>query len=327
VPNLTWKNENEEILINPLSSQFVDLDSLPFPHYEKLPMHLYHSALGPAIEHPSMGMITSRGCPGKCNFCFSEMFGIQIRFMSPERILEHILLLNQRYGIREISFYDDTFTADQQRITALCQMILDQKVKISWSCFARVDTVTPELLLLMKEAGCHQVMYGFETSDETLLKNFNKRVNLEQAENAIRWTKAAKINIRGAFMLGCPGETPENVQHTIKFAKKSGIQLAVFNVITPYPGTPLYREFLSKNALLHQNWDLYNRRDPVLKSDTMSAQEVKYYYQKSYRDFYLRPIFILKYILNIQTLTELSLSVNALLKTIVLIFKKLFRKQ
>mgnify|MGYP000948773642 CR=1 FL=1 len=327
VPNLTWKNEHGKIIINPVSSQFVDLDSLPFPLYEKLPMSLYHSALGAARRQPSIGMITSRGCPGKCSFCFSEMFGVKIRFMSPERIVEHILLLNRKYGIREISFYDDTFTADQNRIAALCQMLLNRKLKISWSCFARVDTVTPELLLLMKKAGCHQVMYGFETSDETILDRFNKRVNLEQARNAIRWTKAAKINIRGAFMLGSPEETAESMQKTIEFAKKSGIQLAIFNVTTPYPGTPLYREFSSRNALLHHNWDLYNRAELVLKLDTLTAEDVKYFYYKSYREFYLRPVFIIKYILNIRTLTEISILVKALFKIIRLTFKRLFHKQ
>jgi radical SAM superfamily enzyme YgiQ (UPF0313 family) len=290
-------------------------------------MSLYHSALGAARKKPSIGMITSRGCPGKCHFCFSEMFGVKIRWMSPERILEHILLLKQRYGIREISFYDDTFTADHNRIAVLCQMLLNQKVKISWSCFARVDTVSPDLLLLMKKAGCHQVMYGFETSDETILDRFNKRTNLEQAQNAIRWTKAADINIRGAFMLGSPGETAESIRSTIAFAKKSGIQLAIFNITTPYPGTPLYREFLSKNALLHQNWDLYNRSEPVLNLDTLTPQEVKDFYYKSYREFYLRPVFILRHILKIRTFSEFTISVEALLKMIHLLFRKLFHRQ
>jgi len=326
VPNLTWKNERGEVLINPDAGRFADLDALPFPLYEKLPMSLYHSALGAAKKQPSIGMITSRGCPGKCHFCFSEMFGVKTRWMSPERILEHILLLNRRYGIREISFYDDTFTADQNRVAALCRLLLDQRVKVSWSCFARVDTVSPDLLLLMKKSGCHQIMYGFETFDEALLNRFNKRTNLEQAQNAIRWTKAAKIDIRGAFMLGSPGETAESIRNTIAFAKKSGIQLAIFNITTPYPGTPLYREFLSRNALLHQNWDLYNRAEPVLKLDTLTPREIKDFYRKSYREFYLRPFFILRHILKIRTFAEFSIAVGALFKVIRLAFRKLFHK-
>ena len=206
IPNLTWKNSQYEVIINPDCSKYVDLDNLPLPAYDKLPMHLYHSALGAARQQPSIGIITSRGCPGRCKFCFSGMFGSQTRFMSPAKIIQHIEHLQKSYGIREVSFYDDTFTASQKNVAELCQLILAKKIKLSWSCFARLDTVAPELLLLMKKAGCHQIMYGFETTDENILKNINKQINLEQFQNALTWTKAAKIDIRGAFMLGNPGK-------------------------------------------------------------------------------------------------------------------------
>ncbi|MGD0280386.1 MAG: radical SAM protein, partial [Smithella sp.] len=229
IPNLTWRNSQNEVIINPDSAKHVDLDRLPFPVYDKLPMHLYHSALGAAKQEPSIGMMTSRGCPGKCTFCFSAMFGSQIRFMSPVRIIQHIEYLQKKYGIREISFYDDTFSADKQRVAELCHLILAKKIRLSWSCFARVDTVKPDLLLLMKKAGCHQIMYGFETTNENILKNINKKTHLEQFHKALIWTRAAKINIRGAFMLGNPGETSASMEETIDYAKNAGIQLAVFN--------------------------------------------------------------------------------------------------
>lgn len=325
IPNLTWRNSQNEVVINPDSAKHVDLDGLPFPAYDKLPMHLYHSALGAAKQEPSIGMMTSRGCPGKCTFCFSAMFGPQIRFMSPARIIDHIKHLQHKYGIREISFYDDTFTADKQRVAELCHLILAKIIKLSWSCFARVDTVTPDLLLLMKKAGCHQIMYGFETTDEKILKNINKKTDLDQFHKALTWTRAAKINIRGAFMLGNPGETSASMKKTIDYAKNSGIQLAVFNITTPYPGTAMYKEFSCKNMLLNQNWNLYNMSEPVLKLDTVSDKVVKKYYYKSYRDFYLRPIFILRHILAIRTFAELRMRFKAVLKITTLLFKNTFQ--
>jgi radical SAM superfamily enzyme YgiQ (UPF0313 family) len=327
IPNLTWRNSQNEVVINPDSAKHVDLDSLPFPAYDKLPMHLYHSALGAARKQPSIGMITSRGCPGKCTFCFSAMFGSQIRFMSPVRIIDHIEHLQQNYGIREISFYDDTFTASNKNIAELCHLILAKKIKLSWSCFARADTVTPELLLLMKKAGCHQIMFGFESSDEKILKIINKRINFSEFQNAITWTRAAKINIRGAFMLGNPGETEHSMEKTISYAKNTGIKFAVFNITTPYPGTILYKEFLRKNLLLHQNWDLYDRAHPVLKLDTVSGDMVEQYYYKSYRDVYLRPAFILRHIFSIRTFSEFLTYTKAAFKITLLFLKNIFQNK
>jgi radical SAM superfamily enzyme YgiQ (UPF0313 family) len=326
IPNLTWRNAQGEVIINPDCETHVDLNNLPFPAYDKLPMRLYHSALGAARQEPSIGMVTSRGCPGKCTFCFSEMFGSRIRFLSPARIIQHIKHLQKNYGIREISFYDDTFTTNKKHVAELCRLILAEKIDFTWSCFARVDTVSPELLLLMKKAGCHQIMYGFESTDENILKNINKRTNLNQSQNALDWTKAAKINIRGAFMLGNPGETPASMENTIDYAKNAGIQFAIFNITTPYPGTAMYKEFSRENLLLHQNWDLYNLAQPVLKLDTVSAPVIRQYYLKGYRSFYLRPRFILRHILTIHTLAEFLMYAKAALKITGLLFRNIFSK-
>ena len=327
IPNLTWRKSDREVVVNSNAATYVDLNKLPLPAYHKLPMHLYHSALGAARQEPSIGMITTRGCPGKCTFCFSGMFGSQIRFMSPLRIIEHIEYLQKNYGIREISFYDDTFTASKKNVAELSQLIIAKEIKLSWSCFSRVDSVTPELLLLMKKAGCHQIMYGFETVDENILKNINKEINLDQFQKAIEWTRAAKIDIRGAFMLGNPGETIPSMEKTIQYARVIGIPFAIFNITTPYPGTAMYKEFSTKNLLLHQNWDLYNLAEPVLKLDTVSGDDVKQYYYRAYRDFYLRPDFILRHIFTRHTLAELLIYAKAISRITGSLLKNVFPQE
>lgn len=326
IPNLTWRNSDNAVTVNSDSETYVDLNNLPFPAYEKLPMHLYHSALGAAKREPSIAMMTSRGCPGRCTFCFSGMFGSQTRFISPIRIIQHIEYLQQNYGIREISFYDDTFTVSPQHVTELCELIIAKKIKLSWSCFARIDNVVPELLLLMKKAGCHQITYGFETIDENILKNINKRANSAQFQKAIDWTREANINIRGTFMLGNPGETSASMEKTINYAKYSAIKFALFNITTPYPGTAMYEDLFQKNLLLHQNWDLYNLAQPILKSDTLSAETIKEYYFKAYRDFYLRPLFILRHVFSIRSISELLIYMKAIPK-IMGLFLMLFSQK
>lgn len=327
IPNLTWRNSENEVVINADAAEYADLDRLPFPAYHKLPMHLYHSAPGAAKKNPSIGMVTSRGCPGKCTFCFSEMFGSRTRFMSPARIIQHIEFLQNNYGIREISFYDDTFTASNKNVDELCNLILDKKISLSWSCFARVDTVHPDLLLLMKKAGCHQIMYGFETTDENILKNINKRIQLDQFRKALTWTRSAGINVRGAFMLGNPGETETSMKRTIDFAKREDIQFAVFNITTPYPGTSMYKDFLQKQSLLHQNWDFYNLAQPILKLDSVSDDKVIQWYYQSYRDFYLRPSFIFSHILGIRSFAEALIYTKMMLPISMMLTRSIFQKK
>ena len=169
-------------------------------------------------------------------------------------------------------------------------------------------------------------MYGFETIDENILKNINKGINLTQFQKAIDWTKAVKINIRGAFMLGNPGETLASMERTINYAKTIGIPFAIFNITTPYPGTAMYNEFASKNLLLHRNWELYNLAEPILKLDTVSDEAVKQFYYKAYRDFYLRPDFILRHIFAKHTLAELLIYVKAVSRITSLLFKNIFSK-
>lgn len=306
IPGLTWREPGGDVIANLQSGNFVVLNELPFPSYDKLPMKLYRSALGAAKRSPSIGMITSRGCPGRCTFCYSGMFGSKIRFMSAEKILEHVVYLKSHYGIREISFYDDTFTAHRKRIEDLCRMIISERIDISWSCFARVDSVNPGLLRLMKEAGCHQICYGFESADEDILRAINKRIDDNEKSNAILWTKEAGIDIRGAFMLGNPGETETSMQKTIDYSKKIGIQFAMYNITTPFPGTALFESAMESGMLSHTDWSLYDLAHPILKLPTVSSEAVQKYYYKAYREFYLRLSYILNRLISIRTKDELK---------------------
>ncbi len=315
IENITWRNDAGSVIVNASASTYIDLDLLPNPAYHKLPMHLYRSALGAAIRHPSIGMITSRGCPGSCSFCFSGMFGKKIRFLSASKIIEHIEMLYINYGIREISFYDDTFTANKARVIEFCELLIRKDFKMSWSCFARIDTVTLDLLQLMKAAGCHQIMYGFESSDNSVLTKINKKVSVNSYHQVIAWTNQAGINIRGAFMIGNPGESQESIRRTIDFSIKSGIALAIYNITTPFPGTELYAWAEGNGALKHKNWDLYDLAHPIIAINDLSEDIIISFYRRAYRKFYLRPTILF-------SITKL-LSFNTIIEYLKLIFMRL----
>jgi anaerobic magnesium-protoporphyrin IX monomethyl ester cyclase len=311
IPNLTWKSADGKVIVNPQKDDYVHLDDLPMPSYNKLPMRRYRSAIGAARRSPSFGMITSRGCFGKCTFCYSGMFGEKIRYLSAENVYRQIIYLQTNYSIREISFYDDTFTANLKRVEQLCQLIISNRIDISWSCFARVDTVNPRILQLMKAAGCHQIMYGFETTDEKILKAVNKRIKFNQYENVISWTRDAGIAIRGAFMLGSPEETQASMEATITYAKKIDIQFAIFNITTPFPGTELFNWAEKTGTLRHKCWAQYDLSHVILSLPSVSTQLVQDSYNKAYREFYFRWSYILACLRNIRTVDDLRMYFTA----------------
>lgn len=311
VPNLTWRSPAGDIVVNPKAERYADLNALPFPAYRKLPMPRYRSALGASKRSPSIGMITSRGCPGKCTFCNSSHLGHKTRMMSAERILEHILYLKRDFGIEEISFYDDTFTTNRRRVEEFCRLLISRDVDVAWSCFARVDTVRPDLLKLMRAAGCHQVGYGFESFDQDILCNINKRVTTTEIDTAVAWTRGAGIDVRGAFMLGSPGETRASMERTIAASKRLGIQFAIFNITTPYPGTDLFEEASRDGLLKHTDWTLYDLSHAVMELPTVSSGEVEALYTRAYREFYLRPRYALERLLALRTSHELRTHVAA----------------
>lgn len=322
IPNLTWKSAGGEVVMNPQRDEFMPLDELPMPAYHKLPMRKYRSAVGAARRSPSIGMITSRGCPGKCTFCYSGMFGHKIRFLSAENIYRQILHLQSAYGIREISFYDDTFTANLKRIERLCDLLLANRVDITWSCFARVDSVKPAILKRMKEAGCHQIMYGFETSDEGILKAINKKTGTARYADVVSWTRDAGIAIRGAFMLGSPGETEASMEATIEYAGKIDIQYAIFNITTPFPGTELYKWASERGYLGHRRWAEYDLSHAIMNLPTVPAETVQACYRRAYRDFYFRGSYILSHLLSIRTVGRLKSHAAAARKMITHILGK-----
>jgi anaerobic magnesium-protoporphyrin IX monomethyl ester cyclase len=311
VASLTWRDDKDTVVVNPDRDTFVDLEALPFPLYDKLPMTQYHSALGAARRSPSIGIITSRGCPGKCTFCYSGMYGSKIRMMSAQKVVEQMLLLKNKYGIREISFYDDTFTVNKKRVRDICNLLQEKKASLSWSCFARVDTVDLELLKLMRKSGCHQISYGFESVDEEILKAVNKKVNAKSIDETVALTREAGIDVRGAFMLGNSGETEASMRRTIDYAKRAKIRFAMFNITTPFPGTELYRWAKENNYISHYNWSEYDLAHTVLELPTVSSKAVSEHYKLAYNEFYMRPSYVINSVLSIRTLFELKTHIKA----------------
>jgi len=290
VAGVSWRDDGC-VVHNPDRPHIADLDTLPLPAYHLFPLHRYRPGLGTARRFPALSMVATRGCPGRCTYCF-RTFGDTLRLRSMDRILDDIEALQARYGVRQIQFFDDTFTASRRRITDFCAGLRQRGIRLSWACYARADTVDEALLRQMGAAGCHQICFGIESGDADVLQAIHKRIRIPRVRQVVAWTRAAGIQARGTFMLGNPGETPASMQRTLDTALSLDLDLALFNIATPYPGTELYSWASEHGYLRTCDWSLYDRAHMIMDLPTVDAALVERALPRAYRRFYGRPRFL-----------------------------------
>ena len=220
--------------------------------------------------------------------------------------------MQKKYKIKEISFYDDTFTAFRENVKEFCERIIRGKNDITWSCMSRVDFVDSDLLRLMKRAGCHQIGYGIESSSQEILKNIRKPMPMELTKEKIKLTKDFGIDGTAMFMLGNPGETEETLKETINFAISLNPDLAIFNIVTPFPGTEMYNWAKKNNYLLDMEWHEFDLASVVMRLPTITAEKIQYYYKFAYKSFYMRPAYLFKRIYKMKSLIDLRNNIKSL---------------
>jgi radical SAM superfamily enzyme YgiQ (UPF0313 family) len=311
IPGLSFRADGQ-VVHNPDRPLLDDLDRLPLPAYDLLPMSAYRPPLGGYLRLPAVAMITSRGCPGRCTFCFHRMWRGKVRCRSPEKVVEEMMLLASRYRVREISFYDDTFTARRGATRELCRRLIQAPHRLTWSCEARADVVDAETLSLMAQAGCHQICFGAESASDEILRRMNKRVDRAGVERAVRLTQQAGIRARAAFMLGSPGETERSLRATLRYAIELRPDVVQFNITTPFPGTELYDWAVREGALLSTDWSRYDHAHGLLDLPEAPPELVERCYRQAHRSFYLRPAYLLRRLRDIRSWRELTMNLRAL---------------
>lgn len=245
-----------------------DLDTLPVPARHLLPVSRY-LALGFPVS-----IITSRGCPNQCIFCLGRrMVGSKVRYRTPQLIVDEIENIIS-YGFTRINIADDLFTSDKERVRAFCGEIKRRSIKITWTAFARVNTVDSEVLGIMREAGCDTVSFGIESGNAEMLKRIKKGITLDQAVKAVQACKESGIYAHASFMIGLPGESPETIADSSAFAEKLGIDYG-FHLLAPFPGTTLREEKDKYDIeLLTDDWDLYDANVPIVRTSRVNEEYV-----------------------------------------------------
>jgi len=243
-------NLRDKVRNNPPRPLIKDIDTIPMPSYDLLPMEKYQAN---GVRFGTV--MTSRGCPFNCAFCSSSLqFGKRWRGHSDSRVIEELKHLHEKYRIREIEFLDDTFTLNKHRAIRIARRIVKEGLDISWSASSRVDTFTEEVAEAMKKSGCHTIYFGIESGSRKTLNFIGKGITPEQSISAVKKAKRHKLRALGSFVIGFPEETKEDIKKTIKFSKKVGVDFAQFTIATPYPGTRLWKYASAKKLILTFDW-------------------------------------------------------------------------
>ncbi len=278
--------DGERVIKNPPAEPF-DIDLLPFPHRDTLPMDKYWDLPGD-MPYPSVQMLASRGCPFKCNFCLWPQVlygGNHYRARRVENLVDEMEYLVKKRGFKSIYFDDDTFNVSKERILLLCKAIKERGLNdVPWAVMARADLMDEELLVEMKSAGLHAVKYGVESFNEALIKECDKKLNLEKTTNIIKMTKKLGIKVHLTFCFGFQGETKDTIKNTIDYGLSIDPDSVQFSILTPFPGTRLFEELDKQGRILTKDWSKYDGHYRcVFKPDNLSATDLEESKRMAYR--------------------------------------------
>lgn len=309
--------KNGKIFINQPREYIQDLNSLPFPARHLLPLNKYYSIHGQKEKMTTM--FTSRGCPYNCLFCY-HAFGKKFRFRNPKNVIDELQeIIN--LGIKEVFFFDDLFTVKKDVVMGICDEIIKRKLDIIWEIRARINTVDKEMLQKLKSAGCIRISYGVEAGTDRILKVLRKGITTEQVIEVFKLTKASGLITYADFMIGSPGETKEEILETIRFAQKINPDFAQFSITTPYPNTDLYQLGLSKEIFKEDFWLKFAKNPtkdfiPQIWNENLSYDELIDLLNYAYKNFYVKPRFIIKRILKLKSIKDFFRYSKAALKII-----------
>lgn len=241
---ISYMDEDGRIVHNPPRPYVNSLDELPFPALDIFDTQPFTQEDG--LIRGFNRVYSYRGCPARCAFCSGKVFGTKLHGATVERLIKEIEYRYEKFGIRNFSVADSTFTTIKEKVYKFCEELKKSKLDISWKCTSRVNTIDIDMLKAMKDAGCFNIGFGFESGDPETLKRIQKGVTVEQNINAAEIASKAGLKVYGCLMTGFPWESEKHVQNTIDFVNKTKDYVFLYQVsgaIVPFPGTSIYEEF------------------------------------------------------------------------------------
>lgn len=306
VKGISFRGEKGDIIHNPPEPPIQDLDRLPLPARDLLPMEKYEQRTTLSRKRAT-SILSSRGCPYHCVFCsVSEQWGHQIRHRSPQSVVDEIEYLLKKYPFLEgIRFFDDVFTMDKKRVIEICREILKRKLNFVWECEARANTIDEEMVREMKKAGCEFIDLGIESGSDRILKNIKKSITVQQAIEAAKTIKKAGLGLKVFIMHSLPGETYEDIKKTVFLSRylyyEIGAEGTTQGITVIYPGTELEKMAKDMGTLPKDfSWSKYFIMDrayppltscpymPVFEQPNLTYEQVFRYVRRAKFAYFIR---------------------------------------
>ncbi|MBN1896583.1 MAG: cobalamin-dependent protein [Candidatus Aenigmarchaeota archaeon] len=310
IKGVGYKDSSGRPIINEPRKFIENLDEIPFPARHLVDIKKYRPSPNQYKRLPNTTIMASRGCPFNCSFCDTKrIWGRGYRYRSVENVIDEIKHLVNDYGIKDVNFWDDLWGVNKEWVNNFCDAVERDKLDITWTCECRVNTVSPEILKIMKSAGCWAIFYGVESLDQDVLDAINKKTNVDMIENAIRWTKDAGIEVRANFILALPRETPAKVRKMVGRLKRLNPDYVKFNVLTPYPGTRIYEEIKDGKwgTMVSEKYDkLTGYFATFVPKGYKNVDEINRIKKYAYRSYYMRPSFIISKMMSVRNYEDLK---------------------
>jgi radical SAM superfamily enzyme YgiQ (UPF0313 family) len=328
IEGLAFKTQ-EGIQVNGPRRCVPQLDDLPFPAYHLLDLNSYTAQEIPGFaprKRPAIQIFTSRGCPFLCIFCH-DIFGKKFRARSPENILKEMQLLYNQYGVREFLVYDDNFTMDIEHAKRICRLIVDSGMDISMQFpnGIRADRMDEELMDLMARAGTHSIAVGIESGNKRVQKLIKKGLILERVPQTIALARKYGITTCGFFMIGFPFETIAEINETIRFARQSELDHALFAIATPYAGTELFQLITNLGYDSHMDPENLDIMAPHIQTEHFTLRRIKWLHMKAHLLFYLQPRRLGRLIASLADIDMLTKYLRGLNKYLLQNFRYILR--
>ena len=297
IEGITYRKGNK-IISNPDMPYIENLDEIPFAA-KFIKEHLdYKDYFFAGSYYPEIQLFTGRGCPARCNYCVypQTMHGHGYRLRSAQNVIEELEYIRKNFpDVKHIVIEDDTFTALKQRVVEICNLMIERKIKLKWLCNARVN-LDYDTMVLMKRAGCRQIIPGVESGNQDILRNIHKGITLEQVYKYVKSAKKAGLLVHACYMVGNQGETEETMQNTLELALKLNTDGAQFYPLLPFPGTEAY-VWARENGYIKGTYSDYVKEDGtincVFELPNLSSERMVEFCDYARKKYYLRLRYIM----------------------------------
>lgn len=302
----------EGVVHTPARPPAPDVDAFPLPARHLVPMHRYRMSPDLSVRTPFDIVFTSYGCPFDCSFCAAQVvMGGSFRPRAIAAVIDEVDLVIRNYRPRWILAGDDNFVTSKERALEFCEAYIRRGHHRStpWQVSTRADSVDAEVLGAMSRAGCEMVSFGLESAVPRLLETVSKGLDPAVSERAVRLAKAAGLKVRATFILGLPGETPQESLETIRFSRRLPLDQVRFALATPFPGTRLWdtavREGVVDDWMALSSMGGYRAGELFYVPEGRGSEELKRLQRRANFGFYFRPRIMLGFAGRVRSLAEL----------------------